>query len=164
MERTKGCIRDDLEAWRTSTGAQVKEEAQTESTSSLFWSPGPARSKTDTQDVSGLHFWCSTHGWKDNFIMKLMALVWGPKSFWVIWKHRNKSVSRICFGAASPFLFLGPCIVVKPVRGACLGVVTTLRPLYTAATTLIRFWVLLRLFIQEQFRHFIGLWDPNSWD
>ena len=68
MERTKGCIRDGLEAWR-------KEEAQTESTSSLFRSPGPARSKTDAQDASGLRFWRSTHGWKDNFIRKLMALV-----------------------------------------------------------------------------------------
>ena len=56
MERTKGCIRDVLEVWRTSKGAQVKEEIQTESTSSMFRSPGPARSKMDAQDAFGLHF------------------------------------------------------------------------------------------------------------
>jgi hypothetical protein len=28
IEMTKRCIRDGLEAWRTSEGAQVKEEAQ----------------------------------------------------------------------------------------------------------------------------------------
>ena len=30
MERTRGYIRDGLEAWRTSKGAQVKEEARTD--------------------------------------------------------------------------------------------------------------------------------------
>jgi len=75
MERTNGCIRDGLEAWRTSKDVQVKEEAQTESTSSLFQSPGLARSKTDAQDASRLRFRRSTHGWKDNFISKPMAFV-----------------------------------------------------------------------------------------
>ena len=56
MQRTKGCIRDGLEAWRTSKDAQVKEEAQTESNSIMFRSPGPARSKTDAQDASGIRF------------------------------------------------------------------------------------------------------------
>jgi len=36
-------------------GAQVKEEAETESTWSLFQSLGPVRSKTDAQDTS--RFW-----------------------------------------------------------------------------------------------------------
>jgi hypothetical protein len=62
MERTNGCIMDVLEVWRTSKGAQVKEEAQTESNSSLFWSPGPARSKTKAQDASGLHLRRSAYG------------------------------------------------------------------------------------------------------
>jgi len=30
--------------------------------------PGPACSKTDAQDTSGLCFWWSTYGWKDNCI------------------------------------------------------------------------------------------------
>jgi len=47
----------------------------TESTSSLFESPGPARSKTDTQDVSRLRFQRSSHRWKYNFIRKPMVLV-----------------------------------------------------------------------------------------
>ena len=47
------------------------------------------------------------------------------------------------------FCSLGPCIVVEPIRGARPGVVTTLRPIYPATTTLVRFGVLLRLFCQE---------------
>jgi len=35
-----------VERWRTSKSSQVKEEAQNELTSSVFWSPGLARSKT----------------------------------------------------------------------------------------------------------------------
>jgi len=60
MERTRGCIRNGLEVWRTGKGAQVKEEAQNES--SLFRNLGPTRSKTDTQDESRLRFLRSTHG------------------------------------------------------------------------------------------------------
>jgi len=56
-------------------GRPSQEEAQTESILSLFRNRGPARSKTDAQDAPGLHFRCSTYGWKDNFIKKPMALV-----------------------------------------------------------------------------------------
>jgi hypothetical protein len=39
-------------------------------------------------------------GWKQNFMMFPMALVWGTNSSWVNGNHQKKWTSRICQGAA----------------------------------------------------------------
>jgi hypothetical protein len=90
---------------------------QTESTSSLFRSPGPARSKTDVQDVSGLCFQRSTYPWKDNLIRKPITLVWGLNFFWVIGKRRISQRPESVSVLRHRFCSVGPCIIVEPVRG-----------------------------------------------
>ena len=48
MRTSKG-VEKALEAWRTSKDARIKMEAQTDSTSFLFQTPGIGRIKTDAQ-------------------------------------------------------------------------------------------------------------------
>ena len=55
-ERTRRCIEEGLEVWRTGKGARVKMEVQTKSTSSLFWSPGAVYIKLVTQVAYGVNF------------------------------------------------------------------------------------------------------------
>ena len=93
-------------------------EAQSNSSSSLPWPPGPVCLKLVTKDASGLRFRRSIYGWKANLIRKLIQVVSCQKPFRINGNHRNKSASRTCQGAATPFFWsVGPCIVFGPIRG-----------------------------------------------
>ena len=61
--------------YETSKGAPAKVEAQTDSTSFQFRTPGTARTKTDAQVAYGVGFVCTLYGWKGRFIELLMAPV-----------------------------------------------------------------------------------------
>ena len=74
-ERTSKGMEKDLEASRTSENVRNKREAQTNSTSFQFWTPGTARTKMDAQVAYGVRFGRSLYGWKDNFKALPMALV-----------------------------------------------------------------------------------------
>ena len=101
-ERTSKDMVKDLEAWRASKDVRIKVEAQTESTSFQFRTPGTARSKTDAQVAYGVGFGRSLYGWNQNFIEHPMALVLPQNSFQVDQNRRNKLMTRICLGAATP--------------------------------------------------------------
>ena len=73
-----------------------------------------------------------------------------------IWRPESVPALRRCL------LVFGPCIVLEPIRGASRGSCITQETLLAAATSLLGFGVLLRLFCQEQFRRRVDLWDPNS--
>jgi hypothetical protein len=53
-ERTSKGMEKALEAWRTSEDVQNKMEAQTDSTSFQFQTPGTARTKMDAQVAYGV--------------------------------------------------------------------------------------------------------------
>ena len=61
----------------TSKGAPAKVEAQTDSTSFQFRTPGASRTKTDAQVAYGVGFGHSLYGSKDNFKTLPMELVSG---------------------------------------------------------------------------------------
>ena len=89
-------------------------EAKSNSSSSPVRAPGPVCLKLVTQDASGLCFQQSTYGWKANFIRKKIQVVSHQNTFKINRNRRNKSVSRICQGAATPYF--GPLD-----RVSCLG-------------------------------------------
>ena len=91
-----------LEAWMTSEDVRNKMEAQTDSTSFQFRTPGVARTKTDAQVAYRVRFGRSLYGWKDNFKMLSMAQVSGQTSSGVDGNHPRKLTSRIYPGAATP--------------------------------------------------------------
>ena len=93
-----------MEAWRTSKDVRIKMEAQTDSTSFQFRTPGTGRTKTDAQVAYGVGFGRTWYGWKDNFKTLPMALVSGSNSSGVDGNRLWKLASRICSGAASLFL------------------------------------------------------------
>ena len=93
----------DLEAWKTSKDVRIKVEAQTDSTSFQFRTPGTARRKMDAQVAYGVGFGCTIYVCKDNFKKLPMALVSGPNSTGVDGNRRNKLTSKICLGAATPY-------------------------------------------------------------
>ena len=67
---------DDEEDVGEEFGGVVDElEAQSKSSSSLFRSPGVARTKINAQAAYGVRFGYSLYGWKDNFKELPMALV-----------------------------------------------------------------------------------------
>nr|BAD45261.1 hypothetical protein [Oryza sativa Japonica Group]BAD46519.1 hypothetical protein [Oryza sativa Japonica Group] len=66
MERTSRHLGRDLEPWRISKGVQVKMEAQTKLTSSMFRSPGPVYTKMVAQVAYVLVLGRSLYGWKDS--------------------------------------------------------------------------------------------------
>ena len=101
-ERTRRHIEEVLEVWRTSKGARVNMEVQTKSTLTPFRSLGAVCIKLVIQVAYGLHFWCSTNGWKDNLIRKPMEVVPLQNSIRINENHRNKLISRIYQDAASP--------------------------------------------------------------
>ena len=107
--------------YEASKGVQPKLEAQSNSTSSLFRTPGTARTKMDATVTYGLRFGHTLYGWKDNSNTLLMALVSGPNSFGVDRNPQNKMTSRICLGVASPFFGLWAMYRVEPIRGATKG-------------------------------------------
>ena len=93
-------------------------EAQSNSSSSLPQNPGPVCLKLVTQDAFGFHFRRSTYGWKDNLIRKPIQVVSCQKLFGINRKRRNKSASRICQGATTPFGPLDRVSCLGPLGGA----------------------------------------------
>jgi hypothetical protein len=136
-ERTSKGVGKTLEAGRTSEDVRIKMEAQTDSTSFQFWTPGIARTKMDTHVAYGVGFGCSLYGWKYNFKRLPMESVSGPNSSGVDSNRLHKLTSRICSGATTPSF--GPCIVSGPIHGASKGSSTTLETLLAAATSLLGF-------------------------
>ena len=76
-------------------------EAQTDSISFQFRTPGTGRTKTDAQVAYGVGFGRTWYGWKDNFKTLPMALVSGSNSSGVDGNRVWKLASRICPGAAT---------------------------------------------------------------
>ena len=101
-ERTSKGVEKALEAWRTSEDVRNKMEAQTDSTSFQFRTPGIARTKTDAQVAYRVGFGRSLYDWKDNFNMLPMAPVSGPNSFGVIGNRPRNLTSNFYPGAATP--------------------------------------------------------------
>ena len=91
------------------------------SSSSLFQTPGTARTKMDAQVVYRVGFGHTCYGWKDNFKTLPMAVVSGPNSSGVDRNCQNKMTSRNCLGVASPFFGLWAMYRVEPIRGATKG-------------------------------------------
>lgn len=90
-------------------------EAQTDSSSFQFRTPGTARTKTDAQVAYGVGFARSLYGWKGNFKELPMASVSGPNSSGIDGNCLNKLTSRICSGAATPsFGLLGRVSSLSP--------------------------------------------------
>ena len=80
-------LRWPARAWRRpwrrggpSEDVRKKMEAQTDSTSFQFRTPGTARTKTDPQVAYGVRFGRSLYGWKDNFKTLPMEPVSSPNS------------------------------------------------------------------------------------
>ena len=72
------------------------------SSSSLFRTPGTARTKTDAQVAYKVGFGCTWYGSKDNFKMLPMAPVPGPNSLEVDGNRPRKLTSSFCSGTAMP--------------------------------------------------------------
>ena len=78
-----------------------------------------------------------------------MAPVSGPNSSGADRNRRNKMTSRIYLGVASPFFGLWAMYRIEPIRGATRGVLHNLNPLFAAAATIVRLWVLLRFILSR---------------
>ena len=126
-------------------------EAQTDSTSFQFRTPGITRTKTDAQVAYGFRFGCSLYGWKDNFKTLRMALVSDPNSSEVDRNHLRNLTSSFCPGAATPSFSLWALYRVGAHYGHVQGVLHDPREFISSRHTLVRVWVLLKLFCQEQF-------------
>jgi hypothetical protein len=137
-ERTSKGVVKALGAWRTSEDVRIKMEAQTGSTSFQFRTPGTAHTKTDAHVAYGVRFGCSLYGSKDNFKKLPMKLVSGPNSSGVDGNRLHKLTSRICSGAAPLFWPDGSCIQLESIRDASYGLATTLDPIYSVATVIVR--------------------------
>ena len=77
-------------------------EAQTDSTSFQFRSPGTARTKMDAQAAYRVGFGRSLYGWKDNFKTLPMDLVSGTNSSRVDRNRPRNLTSSFCPGVATP--------------------------------------------------------------
>ena len=146
--------------WRCggpSEDVRNKMEVQTDSTSFQFRTPGTARTKMDAKVAYGVRFGRSLYGWKDNFKTLPVALVSSTKSFGVIRNHPRNLTSIICPGAAAPSFVLWALYRVGAHYGHVQGVLHDPRVFINSSCYSIRFWVLLRLFYQEQFRRHVGL-------
>ena len=78
--------------------------------------------KLVTQNASGLRFLRSTYGWKANLIRKATQVVSRQNLFRINRNRRNKSVSRIYHGAATPsFRPLDRVSCLGPLGGASRG-------------------------------------------
>jgi hypothetical protein len=76
--------------------------------------PGVVHIKTKAQvayDIQLRHSWTR---WKGREIKFTMELVPCPNSSKINGDRQNNWMSRICLGAAPPFLVFGPCIVSSP--------------------------------------------------
>jgi hypothetical protein len=126
-ERSRRHKEEGLEAWRTSEGVQIMMKDQTKLSSSLPRSLGPVCLELVTQDAYGLRFRCSIYGWKAYLIRKPTQVVPCQKLFGINRNRRNKSPSRICQGAMSPFIGpFGPCNVSALPRDTNRGPLTFL--------------------------------------
>ncbi len=136
-------------------------KAQTNSTSGAIRSPGSVCTKMGTQVAYVLGLGHSLYGWKAKKITFPMVLVPRPNSFQVNGNRPNKLMSRICPGAASPYLGLWAVYRVGIHQG-CVERGLHDPKLYISVPPLsLGFWVLLRLFCYEQFRRQIDLWNPK---
>jgi hypothetical protein len=88
--------------------------------------PGVVHIKTDAQVAYDIQLGCSWTPWKGKektFTVELQ--VPRPNSFEINGNHQNNLTSRICLGAALPFLAFGPCILSNPIGlrtwGTCVG-------------------------------------------
>jgi hypothetical protein len=80
-----------------------------------------------------------------------MEPVSGPNSSGVDGDHLHKLTSRICFGAAMPSFGLLGRVSCQGPFGRVQGVLHDPRDYISSRHILVRVWVLLKLFCQEQF-------------
>jgi len=136
---------------------QVKLEAQTNSTSSPFRSPGVVYTKMGATIAYKLGFGRSAYAWKDKNINFPMAPVSCQNKHGVVGNHRRNLTSRICLSVAPPsFGPVGRVSFRRPLGVHTRDFHATIS-LYSVAAALVRVWVFLRLFCQEQFRRRVGL-------
>ena len=133
----------------TSEDVRNKMEAQTDSTSFQFRTPGVARTKTDAQVAYRVRFGRSLYGWKDNFKMLPMALVSGPNPSGVDRNRPRKLISSFCPGAVTPSFGLWALYHVGAHYGRVPGVLHDPREFIRSRHTFVMVWVLLKLFCQE---------------
>ena len=121
MERTSKGVEKALEAWRTGKDVRIKMEAQTDSTSFLFQTPGIGRIKTDAQVAYEVGLGALDMDGK--IISRRFQWIWlqaqiHPESTGIVcgsWRPESVPVLRHCFWAD------GPCIVLEPNRSASRG-------------------------------------------
>ena len=124
-------------------------EAQSKTSSSLFRTPGIARTKMDAQVSYGVGFGCTCYGWKDNFKTLPMELVSGPNSSRVDRNRPRKLTYRICRSAVPPsFGPLGRVSFRRPL-GVSPWYLHAPIFLYSVAAALVRVWVLLRFILSR---------------
>ena len=68
LERIMKDLETSKESERNKEGVQVKLEAQSKSSSSLFRPAGPFDAKIGAQDAYGLRFGRTTYAWKANLV------------------------------------------------------------------------------------------------
>ena len=115
-----------LEAWRTSKDVRIKMEAQTDSTSFQFRTPGTARTKTDAQVAYRVGLRRTWYGWKDDFNTIPMALVSGHNTSKINGNRLKKLTSSFYPGAAAPSFGLWALYCVEPIWGTSRWSCTTL--------------------------------------
>ena len=128
-----------MEVWRTNEDVRNKMEAQTDSTSFQFRTPGVARTKTDAQVAYRVRFGRSLYGWKDNFKMLPIAPVSGPNSSGVDGNRPGKLTSRISPGAASLFLGRWSVYRVGAQQGRVQGSLHDPRVFFNSRRHIVRF-------------------------
>jgi hypothetical protein len=110
-------------------GRSQQKKAKSNSTSSPPWSLELVCTKMDAQDASKLHLGRDLYGWKDKKIRFSTQLVLTSNLFGVN-RYGNKSMSRFCFGAATPsFGLLGHVSCWSPL-GVRPGVLHASKPYF----------------------------------
>jgi hypothetical protein len=84
--------------------------------------------KIDSQLAYDIQLESSWTPWKVNEITFPIELVPYPNSSGINRNHRNNQTSKICLGAAPPFLSFGPCIVSSSLGLCPRGTCTSLDP------------------------------------
>jgi len=125
-ERTSKGVEMAFEVWNTSEDVRIKMEAQTDSTSFQFRTPGTARTKTDAQVAYRVELRRTWYGWKDDFNTIPMAPVSGHNTSKINGNHLKKLTSSFYPGAVAPSFGLWALYCVDPIRGMSRGSCTTL--------------------------------------